>query len=142
MKTESDPMLPRRCFCYDQFGDEMAAIASVDPEGDWYRREEVDALVADHDRIVAELRAKLESAETRVRDLSREIVANGDHWQAERDRLVAKLESAEKDRNTAVSLLKRYGDSKTSRLHSAMWLDQVGALLSRLAAIDAAMGEK
>jgi len=39
-------MLPYRCYGLDDFRCEYEALAKVDPDGAWYKREEVDALIA------------------------------------------------------------------------------------------------
>lgn len=46
MREKSDPMLPYHCYGLDQFRYEYEALARVDPDGCWYKRDEVDAELA------------------------------------------------------------------------------------------------
>ena len=45
MKAERDAMLPYHCYGLDDFRCEYDALARVDTDGVWYRREDVDALI-------------------------------------------------------------------------------------------------
>lgn len=55
MRDKSDPMLPYRCYGLDQFRHEYEALARVDSDGCWYKRDEVDAEL---ESLRAELAAK------------------------------------------------------------------------------------
>lgn len=46
MREKSDPMLPYHCYGLDHFCHEYEALARVDTDGCWYKRDEVDAELA------------------------------------------------------------------------------------------------
>ena len=46
MREKSDPMLPYHCYGLDHFYHEYEALARVDTDGCWYKRDEVDAELA------------------------------------------------------------------------------------------------
>ena len=55
MNIKSDPMLPYHRYRLDDFRCEYEALAKVDPDGEWYKREEVDDRIAYLERLVSSL---------------------------------------------------------------------------------------
>jgi hypothetical protein len=143
VKDKSDPMLPYHCYGLDTFRHEYEALARVDSDGIWYKREEVDAEIERLRARVTELEAALLDAQKEAAHQT-DMACQADIICSRIATRVAELEAdAERWCAFAVEALEDvdyWGGQASEYLQEKH--DLKGTIARMRAAIDAARGEK